>query len=438
MKLAFFHPALQRVGGSEVLASMQARQLSAQGDEISFVTFAFDRRRWLTTFEGIDVEVVRKRNWTELFTFWSPEIKARDRGRRALRVLEGHDAVLAHNRPCGAIVGSSSLPLLKAWYCHEPPRALYPREANPYLAAAAESGAGESAAEFRELVHRWAAEWNPRHEAWKAFDQSGVAGLDLIIANSEFCRDNARRVYRRDDIEVVHPMVRFGPNPPGRHGIDRTGLKVLVHTRLEQLKNVGTVLRGFARFRARAGSGCRLHVVGEGSHREALERLAAKLGLRDEVRFHGFLPDAKLAEIYAACDVFALLPLDEPFGLVFPEAMTRGLLAVGPSHGGPVEILDDGRFGWTCEALDPEAVADAFMRIWRSPDAELDRRRIDADRACRQRFSPEVVGAHLQELLRAHDGSCRGHRRSARRGRPDSVRSEGMSGGLGALAKTSI
>jgi glycosyltransferase involved in cell wall biosynthesis len=404
MKLAFFHPSLQGIGGSEVLASMQARHLRTQGDEISLVTFAFDRRRWGTAFENIEVKIVGKRSWMELFTFWSPELKAQDRRRRALRALEGQQAVLAHNNPCNAILGNSDLPLLKAWYCHEPPRELYYREANPYVATVAGDGTGETTAELRELVGRWAAQWTSRHEALKAFDQSGVARLDLVIANSEFCRDSARRIYRRADIDVVYPMVRFGPNPPGRHGIDRTGLKVLVHTRLEQLKNVGTVLRGFARFRAEAGSRCRLHVVGEGSQRAELEHLAAELGLREEVRFHGFLPEAKLEEVYAACDVLALLPLDEPFGLVFPEAMTRGLLVVGPSHGGPAEILDHGRLGWVCEALDPEAVADAFMTIWRAQDAELDRRRADADRACRQRFSPDVVGARLHKLLRSAQG----------------------------------
>jgi glycosyltransferase involved in cell wall biosynthesis len=404
MKLAVFHPSLQCVGGSEVLASMQARYLKAQGHEISLVTFAFDHGRWGTAFDDIDVEVVRKRSWTELFTFWRPELKVQARGRRALRVLEGHEAVLAHNNPCNAILGNSGLPLLKAWYCHEPPRALYMREVSPYLATVVGHGTGETRDELRELMGRWAAQWSNRHEALKALDQSGVAGLDLIIANSEFCRDNARRIYRRADIEVVYPMVRFGLSPPVRRGIDRTGLKVLVHTRLEQVKNVATVLRGFARFRARAGSGCHLHVVGEGSQRAELEQLAAELGLREEVRFHGFLPAAKLEEIYAKCDVFALLPLDEPFGLVFPEAMTRGLLVVGPSHGGPVEILDHGRLGWVCEAVDPEAVADAFMNIWRTQDAELDRRRVDADQACRQRFSPEVVGARLHELLRSAHG----------------------------------
>ena len=35
---------------------------------------------------------------------------------------------------------------------------------------------------------------------------------------------------------------------------------------------------------------------------------------------HGFLPHDSLRSLYERCDVLALLPLDEPFGMIFPEA----------------------------------------------------------------------------------------------------------------------
>jgi len=46
-------------------------------------------------------------------------------------------------------------------------------------------------------------------------------------------------------------------------------------------------------------------------------------------RFHGFLPEAELRRVYEACQVMATLPLDEPFGMVLPEAAVRGLLLAG-------------------------------------------------------------------------------------------------------------
>jgi glycosyltransferase involved in cell wall biosynthesis len=207
-----------------------------------------------------------------------------------------------------------------------------------------------------------------------------------------------RRVYGRTDAEIIYPIVRF---PPGRarrrSGLDRTGLKILTHTRLEIPKNVDNVVRGFALVLAKL-PGAQLHVVGEGKQRKRLEKLVARLGIVASVRFHGYLPEKELDQVYDACDIFALQPLDEPFGMVFPEAAARGNLLVGPDHGGPYEILDGGRLGWPCDPFSPEALAETFQRIWALSDAEVDARRARADGACRSRYSETVIGP---QLLRA-------------------------------------
>jgi glycosyltransferase involved in cell wall biosynthesis len=140
-------------------------------------------------------------------------------------------------------------------------------------------------------------------------------------------------------------------------------------------------------------------VVGEGSVVGALAALAGELGAADAVRFHGFLGERDLAAVYDACDVFVGLPLDEPFGMVFPEAALRGLLVVGPDHGGPQEILDGGRLGWTVDPLAPEALAEALAEAWRLPHAEADRRRLALADACRARYAPAAVLPRLRAAL---------------------------------------
>jgi glycosyltransferase involved in cell wall biosynthesis len=199
---------------------------------------------------------------------------------------------------------------------------------------------------------------------------------------------------------VIPPIVRFPNSVPQRSGLDRSGLKILVHSRLEQPKNIDTVLRGFAQFRQRVCSTAELHVVGDGTHRPRLEALACELCPADAVRFHGYLGTAQVRAVYAACDAFALLPVDEPFGMVFPEAAAHGLLLVGPDHGGPLEILDGGRFGWLCDAFSPEALAEAFAQVWSLDNASVNRRRAEADRACRARYAADVVGPQLLRVLR--------------------------------------
>jgi glycosyltransferase involved in cell wall biosynthesis len=235
----------------------------------------------------------------------------------------------------------------------------------------------------------------PSRAGLVAYDIEGTRKLDAVYAISECSRDSVHRVYGRNDAQVIYPVVRF-PKERVTHraGLDRGGLQILTHSRLETLKNVDSVLRGFALFLARQPSS-QLHVVGEGTQRKRLGELAHQLGVAASVRFHDYLSEDKLRDVYQACDVFALLPLDEPFGMVFPEAAARGLLLVGPDHGGPFEILDGGRLGWVCDPFLPESISEAFQRIWSSSDAEVEARRSAADDACRARFSEAAISPQL-------------------------------------------
>lgn len=409
MRVVLFHPSFETVGGAEILAAEQAQALRARGDQVRIVTFGYDPGRWAARFEGMPVDLIRKRHWSDLFVMWNRIAKLRARGRRAQFRLRDAEVVLAYNYPCNAMLGQADTGARKVWQCNEPPRSLHLQEANPALyqrVKGLRSGATFEDLASRDyqkslLVYEEDLSRNGKIAARRRFDLESSAGLDAIFAISEFSRDNARRIYGRCNEEVVYPAVRFPLAARTRKGLDRSGLQVLVHSRLEAFKNIDTVLRGFHRFRARHGSGARLHVVGEGPCGPDLKALAADLFPEGGVQFHGYLPLAELQAVYAACDVFALLTLDEPFGLVYPEAAARGLCLVGPDHGGPMEILEGGRLGQAVDAFSPEALAEALERIWRTDDAAIERMREEADRSCRARFSLEAV---LPALVRALAG----------------------------------
>src|SRR6185436_17971705 len=216
------------------------------------------------------------------------------------------------------------------------------------------------------------------------FDVEETSRLDHIFAISEFSRDNARRIYGRCGDEVVYPIVRFPERERARTGLDRAGPGVLVLSRLELPKNVDTVVRGLASFRNER-PGAKLHVIGDGPARGMLESLARELLPEAAFAFHGYVSDERVREIADRCEIFALLPVDEPFGLVYPEAAARGLLLVGPDHGGPLEILEGGRLGRCVNAFDPQALAGALAELASLSDTEADRLREAADRACRAR-----------------------------------------------------
>lgn len=398
MRLGIFQPSFAAVGGAELLAAMQAAYFQAHAIEVKLVTFGFDVARWRDLLNGVAVTSVPKRQWTDLLGAWTRIAKLTRRARRAARCFTDCDAVLAYNYPCSTMLGVAEVAARKIWQCNEPPRMLHLREANPMMTARAEATGGKGLEDVCAPFYRRLQEVDRRARR-RAFDRRSIARLDEIYAISEFSRDNVRRIYGRCRQEAIPPMVRFPQTVPHRSGLDRGGLNILLHSRLERPKNIDTVLRGFATFHKEARGSAVLHVVGDGSYRPRLEHLARELCPAGAIHFHGYLSDAQVQPVYAACDVFALLPVDEPFGMVFPEAAAHGLLLVGPDHGGPLEILDGGRLGWVCDTFSPAALAHAFAEIWALDDATVDRRREQADRACRERYSVDVVGPQLLRLL---------------------------------------
>ena len=93
----------------------------------------------------------------------------------------------------------------------------------------------------------------------------------------------------------------------------------------------------------------RLVIVGEddpmahperGSYRAELESLVRELGLEEQVIFTGFRSD--IPELMAAFDVFAMPSWDEPFGMVFLEAMAMETPVVAWDSGGAPEVIADG------------------------------------------------------------------------------------------------
>lgn len=403
MKLRILHKALDGVGGAEILLVEQAHAFARAGADVELRTLVFSGERWSERTGSLEVTALHRPGPGEP----APRLRRALNERQVrwlLAELLQSDVSIAHGFPVSSALGEAKSSGLRLWYCHEAPRWLHPEAANPYLARhAARAPERHAPSYYRRSFLSWVGALplvGRRRPSRVEADVRGVSGLDAVWANSEYTRDSVRRIYPGVDAEVVHPFVHFPPEPPRRSGKPAPELGVLCVTRLEWVKNLDTLLEGFALFRNRMAPGARLEIVGSGPARVALGKLADQLGIAPAVRFHGFLPDPELAALATRCDVFACLPLDEPFGMIFPEAVARGLLVLGPDHGGPLEILDGGRLGAVADPLEPEAVADGLARLARLSDVEADERRRAADAACRARFSTEVVAARMRELLR--------------------------------------
>ncbi len=125
--------------------------------------------------------------------------------------------------------------------------------------------------------------------------------------------------------------------------------------RVAHEKNVEFLVRMFPRVRE-AVPRAMLVIAGEGPARESLRRLAAQLGLADDIHFAGYLErHTTLLDCYAAAAVFVFASRTETQGLVLLEAMAQGTPIVSTAELGTRSILLPG-----CGALVVEERAGPF------------------------------------------------------------------------------
>jgi len=98
-------------------------------------------------------------------------------------------------------------------------------------------------------------------------------------------------------------------------------------------------------------------IAGRGDDQSRLEQLAAGAGVRDRVRFAGFVPTAELCAHYQLCDIFAMPSTGEGFGIVFLEAMACGKPVLAGDQDGSTEPLMDGQLGALVDPTDVPAIA---------------------------------------------------------------------------------
>ncbi len=169
----------------------------------------------------------------------------------------------------------------------------------------------------------------------------------------------------------------------------------LTVTRLLGVKNVDTLLRAHATYRARGGT-WPLVVVGDGPLRAALARLAGP-----GVTFAGFQQIADLPGFYGRAAAFVLPSIKDTWGLVVNEAMAAGLpVLVSTGAGCAPDLVAEGQNGFTFGPQDEARLADLLAQIEAMPEAERAQMGA-ASRAIVERFRPEDFARGLLDAIAA-------------------------------------
>jgi glycosyltransferase involved in cell wall biosynthesis len=148
-----------------------------------------------------------------------------------------------------------------------------------------------------------------------------------------------------------------------RLGIKATSPAILYAGKFTQRKHPDHLLQAAARLRDQTEQPFTVVMCGAGEMEAELRAYCEEHPSLDVI-FAGFVNQAELPKLYAACDIFSLPSESEPWGLTVNEAMCAGLpVVVSREVGSVADLVVDGLNGFTPEAGDIDALTTALKRL---------------------------------------------------------------------------
>lgn len=231
------------------------------------------------------------------------------------------------------------------------------------------------------------------------FIERGVRKADAVVACSRNVADKIQRRFPEyaERCVTIHNGAEPSEFSPAERETARPAYSKIIYVgRLSPEKGVHVLLEAFRRIVERHPN-TRLEIVGgeavmprsmlkrlsDDAAVRALERLYEcdyARNLRDraagmpraQVSFVGAIPHKEVAARMREADILAQPSLYEAFGMPVVEGMLAGLGVVASRVGGMPELIRDGETGLLVKPGDPDALANALLRLIEDP--ELTRR----------------------------------------------------------------
>jgi glycosyltransferase involved in cell wall biosynthesis len=188
------------------------------------------------------------------------------------------------------------------------------------------------------------------------------------------------------------PLIRVAKDrwPP------KDGFTLVYVGRLAPVKQHDLLLNAF---RAALSSmpNLRLWIVGDGSERETLERLAAELAITAEVTFWGQQLD--VAPFFSAADAFIMSSRSEGLPVSLLQGFSLGLPAIVTDVGGMAEVVRLAKAGFAVPVTSSAEMAATILRLARS-DVEREQFARNAEAAFQTHFTLKTMVSAYMSLYR--------------------------------------
>lgn len=215
-------------------------------------------------------------------------------------------------------------------------------------------------------------------------EQALLERAAFLVANSQATVKALQNVYSLP-LSIPRDVVVYGIAPVPEEAVrpfdtDRRSdrpLTILFLGRLEKRKGILDLFAAIPRVLERAPN---VRFVIAGADNSLADGFQAQQGMNyptwfarqhpaamSAVQFLGGVSEEQLNTLYQECDLFVAPSLYESFGLIYLEAMNYGKAVVGCRAGGIPEVVDDGVNGILVDPEAPAELAEAILRLVRSP-----------------------------------------------------------------------
>jgi len=232
---------------------------------------------------------------------------------------------------------------------------------------------------------------------WPAFkEKQSLLCATHYCAVSSYIARRTRALYKLDGQEIkVMPnpvdTALFSPQP----GVEiEKGLIIFCGT-LKPLKGVKELIRAME-YVTNTVADARLELYGADTCTESGRSYKASLeasinpGIRDRIRFCGYVDHQRLPSILARAEVCVYPSLIEAHPIAWLEGLAMGKAVVASRYGPGPEVIEHGVNGLLCDPRDPQSLAAAIIEVLSKPELRLRLER-EARRSAVQRYSLDAL-----------------------------------------------
>jgi glycosyltransferase involved in cell wall biosynthesis len=207
---------------------------------------------------------------------------------------------------------------------------------------------------------------------------------DIILKRDKV--ENIITVHNPIDIEKFENVKDIGLH---EFNVNKNNFVVMTAARLTQVKDISTLLRGFALFIKNKEKKPILIILGDGELKKTLVDLAKKLDIENSVIFAGFKNNPQ--DYISSADIFVMTSNYEPFGMPAAEAGILGIPVIVSNTGGLAEIIIDKITGLQFESGNFHELSDCFTILYNNLDLRK-KMGFESKKRVKENFSQNVIG----------------------------------------------